>query len=173
MLSTRSFTTKPGALAGMGLNAASSDAPNSTQGHNLNATFAALADPTRRAILARLAQGETVVGELVKPFGISGPAISRHLRVLEQAKLIERRVNAQWRMCRLQPAGLRVADDWLKPYRDYWEQNLDRLVEVLESQPPPTPPATGSATGADTTVGSRSAQVLSASLPFIHTQETP
>ena len=136
MLSTRSFTTKPGTLARMGLNAASSDVPNNTQGDNLNATFAALADPTRRAILARLAQGETAVGELVKPFGISGPAISRHLRVLEGARLIERRVNAQWRMCRLQPAGLRAADDWLKPYRDYWEQSLDRLVEVLESQTP-------------------------------------
>lgn len=129
----------------------------------LSATFAALADPTRRAILARLAQGETAVGELVKPFAISAPAISRHLRVLERAKLVERRVNAQWRMCRLQPAGLRVADDWLKPYRTYWEQSLDRLVEVLESQPAVDPPTTGSATPQDAEPAQQHAQVFSAS----------
>jgi len=99
---------------------------------SLSAAFAALADPTRRAILARLAQGETSVGELVKPFPISGPAISRHLRVLENARLIERKVDAQWRICRLNPPGLRVADDWLSQYRDFWESRLDRLVEVLE-----------------------------------------
>ncbi len=98
----------------------------------LSAAFAALADPTRRAILARLALGETSVGELVRPFAISGPAISRHLRVLERARLIERKVDAQWRMCRLQPAGLRAVNDWLSDYRRYWEQSLDRLVEVLE-----------------------------------------
>ena len=98
----------------------------------LSATFAALADPTRRAILARLALGEARVGDLVKPFPISGPAISRHLRVLEDARLIERKVDAQWRICRLHPPGLRVADDWLSQYRDYWEQSLDRLVDVLE-----------------------------------------
>lgn len=98
----------------------------------LSAAFAALADPTRRAILARLAQGETSVGELVKPFAISGPAISRHLRVLENARLIERKVDARWRICRLHPPGLRVADDWLSQYRDFWENSLDRLVEVLE-----------------------------------------
>jgi DNA-binding transcriptional ArsR family regulator len=98
----------------------------------LSVTFSALADPTRRAILARLAQGETSVGDLVKPFSISGPAISRHLRVLENASLIERKVNAQWRICRLNPPGLRVADSWLSTYRAFWEQSLDRLVEVLE-----------------------------------------
>jgi DNA-binding transcriptional ArsR family regulator len=98
----------------------------------LSATFSALADPTRRAILARLAQGETSVGDLVKPFAISGAAISRHLRVLENACLIERKVNAQWRICRLHPPGLRVADNWLSRYRAFWEQSLDRLVEVLE-----------------------------------------
>jgi DNA-binding transcriptional ArsR family regulator len=98
----------------------------------LSATFSALADPTRRAILARLAQGETSVGDLVKPFSISGAAISRHLRVLENACLIERKVNAQWRICRLNPPGLRVADNWLSRYRVFWEQSLDRLVEVLE-----------------------------------------
>jgi len=98
----------------------------------LSAAFAALADPTRRAILLRLSKGETSVGELVAPFDISGPAISRHLRVLENAKLIERKVNAQWRICRLNPPGLRVANDWLQQYREFWEQSLDRLVEVLE-----------------------------------------
>lgn len=98
----------------------------------LSAAFSALADPTRRAILARLAQGETSVGDLIKPFAISGPAISRHLRVLENARLIERKVDAQWRICRLNPPGLRVANDWLSQYREFWEQSLDRLVEVLE-----------------------------------------
>lgn len=101
---------------------------------SLSTAFAALADPTRRAILARLAQGETRVGELVKPFPISGPAISRHLRVLENARLIERKVDAQWRICRLHPPGLRAADDWLSQYRVFWEGRLDRLVEVLESE---------------------------------------
>ena len=98
----------------------------------LNAAFAALADPTRRAILERLAQGETRVGDLVKPFAISGPAISRHLRVLEKARLIERKVDAQWRICRLNAPGLRAANDWLEQYRGFWEHSLDRLVEVLE-----------------------------------------
>ena len=106
----------------------------------LSAAFAALADPTRRAILARLAQGETSVGELVKPFPISGPAISRHLRVLENARLIERKVDARWRICRLHPPGLRVADDWLSQYRDFWESRLDRLVEVLEQGTAPDEP---------------------------------
>lgn len=111
----------------------------------LSAAFAALADPTRRAILARLALGETSVGDLVKPFPISGPAISRHLRVLENARLIERKVDAQWRICRLHPPGLRVADDWLSQYREFWEQSLDRLVEVLE-QGEGLPPAEPSST---------------------------
>ncbi|MEO8546154.1 MAG: metalloregulator ArsR/SmtB family transcription factor [Betaproteobacteria bacterium] len=106
---------------------------SATTTDSLSAAFAALADPTRRAILARLAQGETRVGELVKPFPISGPAISRHLRVLENARLIERKVDAQWRICRLHPPGLRAADDWLSQYRVFWEDRLDRLVEVLES----------------------------------------
>ncbi len=107
---------------------------NSASTDPLSTAFAALADPTRRAILARLAQGETRVGELVKPFPISGPAISRHLRVLENARLIERKVDAQWRICRLHPPGLRAADDWLSQYRVFWEGRLDRLVEVLESE---------------------------------------
>ncbi len=101
---------------------------------DLDAAFAALSDPTRRAILARLAQGETRVGDLVKPFAISGPAISRHLRVLESARLIERKVDAQWRVCRLNPPGLQVASDWLAQYRAYWEDRLDQLAAVLEQE---------------------------------------
>jgi DNA-binding transcriptional ArsR family regulator len=109
---------------------------------SLDRTFAALADPTRRAILARLAQGEAHVGALVEPFPISGPAISRHLRVLEHAGLIEREANAQWRICRLRPAGLRAAHDWLDQYRTFWEESLDRLAELLEK-----PPATNARSG--------------------------
>jgi DNA-binding transcriptional ArsR family regulator len=111
---------------------------------SLSTAFAALADPTRRAILARLALGETSVGDLIQPFGISGPAISRHLRVLENAKLIERKVNAQWRICRLNPPGLRVASDWLQQYREFWEHSLDRLVEVLEQAEGHAPATTAS-----------------------------
>ena len=120
----------------------------------LSAAFAALADPTRRAILARLAQGETSVGELVKPFPISGPAISRHLRVLENARLIERKVDARWRICRLHLPGLRVADDWLAQYRGFWESRLDRLVEVLEqgTAPSDAPTDPASVPAADRTV---------------------
>lgn len=151
------------------------DALSATSNATLNVIFAALSDPTRRAILARLAQGETAVGELVKPFAISGPAISRHLRVLEEAGLVERRVNAQWRMCRLQPAGLRVADDWLKPYRDHWEQSLDRLVEVLESQTPAndsTAPK-GSRSGDGQATQDPSAPVLSPSATPNNPKENP
>lgn len=102
----------------------------------LSATFAALADPTRRAILARLAQGEAHVGEIGKPFRVSGPAISRHLRVLENAGLIGREVAAQRRVCRLRGEGLAAAHDWIEQYRHFWEASLDRLVEFLE-QPAP------------------------------------
>ncbi len=97
----------------------------------LSTTFAALADPTRRAILARLALGETSVGELAKPFDMSGPAISRHLKVLESAGLITRGREAQWRPCKLEPAALRGVDDWLERYRKLWEQRLDRLEDYL------------------------------------------
>jgi DNA-binding transcriptional ArsR family regulator len=103
----------------------------------LSLTFAALADPTRRAILARLAQGETHVGELSRPFAISGPAISRHLRVLERAGLIERAIDAQWRVCSLRGDGLRRAHEWIEPYRRYWDESLDRLAELLEQRPKP------------------------------------
>ena len=111
----------------------------------LDRVFRALADPTRRAILERLALGETNVGDLVKPFPISGPAISRHLRVLENARLIERKVDAQWRICRLHSPGLRVANDWLSQYRSLWESSLDRLVEALEQgeAAPSTVPSPG------------------------------
>lgn len=97
----------------------------------LSATFAALADPTRRAILARLALGETTVNELSKPFDISGPAISKHLKVLENAGLITRGREAQWRPCKIEPMALKSLDDWLDQYRQFWEQRLDRLEDYL------------------------------------------
>src|SRR5262245_33611411 len=97
----------------------------------LSATFAALADPTRRAILARLALGETSVGELAKPFAVSGPAISKHLKVLERAGLIARGREAQWRPCRIQPAAFKPLDEWLENYRALWEERLDRLDQYL------------------------------------------
>ena len=97
----------------------------------LSATFAALADPTRRAILARLARGEATVTELAEPFAISLPAISKHLKVLERAGLIERGREAQWRPCRLQAEPLREVDDWVEQYRRHWEESFDRLSEYL------------------------------------------
>ena len=98
----------------------------------LSATFAALADPTRRAILSRLALGETTVAELAKPFRISAPAISRHLKVLERAGLIARGREAQWRPCRIEPDALRDVDAWLEAYRGLWEERLDRLDGYLQ-----------------------------------------
>lgn len=100
----------------------------------LSATFAALADPTRRAILARLALGEASVGELAEPFDISLPAISRHLKVLEKARLIARERDAQWRRCRIEPEGLKVAADWVEQYRTFWEDRLDALADFLETK---------------------------------------
>jgi DNA-binding transcriptional ArsR family regulator len=102
----------------------------------LSHTFAALSDPTRRAILARLANGEAAVTELAEPFAVSLPAISRHLRVLHQAGLIERRVDAQRRVCRLQPERLREAADWIELYRRFWESRFDQLAEYLEQTRP-------------------------------------
>jgi DNA-binding transcriptional ArsR family regulator len=99
----------------------------------LSATFSALADPTRRAILARLALGETTVSELAKPFKISGPAVSKHLKVLERAGLIARSREAQWRPCKLEVAGLKPVDDWLSEYRRLWEERLDRLDDYLKT----------------------------------------
>jgi DNA-binding transcriptional ArsR family regulator len=95
----------------------------------VSATFAALADPTRRAILQRLAQGELSVTALAEPFDMSLPAISRHLKVLERAGLVSRGREAQWRPCRLTAEPLRDAVGWLEQYRPFWEQSLDRLNE--------------------------------------------
>jgi DNA-binding transcriptional ArsR family regulator len=99
----------------------------------LSATFAALADPTRRAIIARLAMGETTVSELARPFDMSGPAISKHLKVLENAGLITRGREAQWRPCRIEPKALKTVDDWLERYRQFWEERLDRLEDYLNT----------------------------------------
>ena len=98
---------------------------------DLNSTFAALADPTRRAILARLASSEATVSELAEPFDMSGPAISKHLKVLEQAGLISRGRRAQWRPCRLRAEPLKAASDWLQEYRRFWEESFDRLDNYL------------------------------------------
>jgi DNA-binding transcriptional ArsR family regulator len=98
----------------------------------LSATFSALADPTRRAILARLARGTATVNDLAKPFEISLPAVSRHLKVLEGAGLISRGREAQWRPCRLEPKRLKAIDDWLSVYRRFWEQSFDRMAAYLE-----------------------------------------
>lgn len=100
---------------------------------HLDATFAALADPTRRAILARLALGETSVGELAEPFDMSLPAVSKHLKVLERAGLIARGREAQWRPARLEAGPLRDVADWIEHYRRFWEQSLDRLGEYLRT----------------------------------------
>ncbi len=99
--------------------------------HDLDATFAALADPTRRAILARLASGEASVMELAEPFSMSQPAISKHLRVLERAGLISRSRDAQRRPCRLEAKPLAEADEWLERYRQFWEASFDRLDSLL------------------------------------------
>jgi DNA-binding transcriptional ArsR family regulator len=100
----------------------------------LSETFAALADPTRRAILARLTSGETSVSELAEPFRISLPAISKHLKVLERAGLIERSREAQWRPCRLNATPLKEVAGWLSDYTRYWEQNPDRLNAYFGAQ---------------------------------------
>jgi DNA-binding transcriptional ArsR family regulator len=97
----------------------------------LSTTFAALADPTRRAILARLSLGETSVTELAEPFRMSLPAVSKHLKVLERAGLIARGREAQWRPCRLDPEGLKSVDGWLEHYRRFFDESLDRLDDYL------------------------------------------
>jgi len=102
-----------------------------TQPDPLSTTFAALADPTRRAILARLAKGEAMVTELAAPFDLSLPAVSKHLKVLQRAGLIEQGRQAQWRPCRLKPEGLRDVADWVGQYRRHWEESLDRLDDYL------------------------------------------
>ena len=102
------------------------------QADPLSTTFAALADPTRRAILARLASGECSVSELAEPFEMSLPAVSKHLRVLERAGLIVRRREAQWRPCRIEAAPLKEVAEWAERYRHIWEQRLDRLDAYLQ-----------------------------------------
>jgi DNA-binding transcriptional ArsR family regulator len=99
----------------------------------LSNTFAALSDPTRRAILARLALGETSVSELAEPFAMSLPAVSKHLKVLERAGLITRGRDAQMRPCKIEARALKEADDWLEEYRRLWEQRLDRLDDYLQT----------------------------------------
>ena len=98
----------------------------------LSATFAALADPTRRAILSRLSRGEASVTELAKPFDVSLPGISKHLKVLERAGLVARGRNAQWRPCRLEARPLKDVADWVDHYRRFWEESFDRLDEYLK-----------------------------------------
>jgi DNA-binding transcriptional ArsR family regulator len=109
----------------------------------LSITLSALADPTRRAILARLARGEAAVGELAAPFSISQPAISKHLKVLERAGLIRRRREAQWRPCRLEAAPLRDVANLLENYRRFWEESFDRLDGYLENLQKGDPDAPG------------------------------
>ncbi len=109
---------------------------------NLDTVFAALADPTRRAILARLTQGEASVTALTLPFPISRPAVSKHLRVLERAGLVARGRDAQWRPCRLDAAPLRAAAQWIEGYRRFWDGSFDRLDDYIETltQPERTAP---------------------------------
>ena len=113
----------------------------------LDATFAALADPTRRAILARLAIGEATVNELAAPFAMSLPAVSKHLKVLQKAGLIARGREKQWRPCRLEAGPLKEVADWIERYRRFWEESLDRLdeflkdIEAADSKPGPDKPS--------------------------------
>ena len=115
---------------------------------HLSTTLAALADPTRRAILARLALGETSVTELAEPFAMSLPAVSKHLKVLERAGLIKRSREAQWRPCRLEAGPLQDVAAWLEHYRQFWDESLDRLEALLEAD----------ATGDDSGPGRRSSE---------------
>jgi DNA-binding transcriptional ArsR family regulator len=103
------------------------------QQDHLSNTFAALADPTRRAILARLAAGETSVTALAEPFSMTLPAVTKHLKVLERAGLITRGRQAQWRPCKLEAEPLREASDWMAQYRQFWEGSLDRLDDYLNT----------------------------------------
>ena len=102
-----------------------------TQTDRLSSTFAALADPTRRAILARLSSGEASVGDIAKPFRMTLPAVTKHLKVLQRAGLVKQRREAQWRPCTLEAEPLREASDWVDQYRRFWEESFDRLDEYL------------------------------------------
>ena len=104
----------------------------------LSSTFAALADPTRRAILARLSLGESSVSDLAKPFAMSAPAVTKHLKVLQRAGLISQGRQAQWRPCKLEAQPLREAADWVAQYRQHWEERLDRLEDYLATLQPPS-----------------------------------
>ncbi|HPF90132.1 MAG TPA: metalloregulator ArsR/SmtB family transcription factor [Flavobacteriales bacterium] len=111
----------------------------------LSLTFSALADPTRRAILARLTSGPASVNELAAPFSMSLPAVSKHLKVLEKAQLIARGKEAQWRPCEIKAAPLKEATDWMEQYRQFWEERFDRLEEYLkelQAQEKPSAPKT-------------------------------
>lgn len=105
-----------------------------TNSHQLDLTFAALADPTRRAILARLTEGDSTVGDLASPFEISRPAISKHLRVLERAGLVRRARDGRLSRCGLNASPLREAADWVEQYRQFWERQLDALARYLEEE---------------------------------------
>ena len=105
----------------------------------LSTTFAALADPTRRAILARLSQGEASVSDLSRPFSMSAPAVTKHLKVLQRAGLISQSRQAQWRPCKLQAKPLMEAADWVAQYRQHWEERLDRLEDYLQTLQTDTP----------------------------------
>lgn len=109
---------------------------------SLDAAFSALSNPTRRAILARLALGETNVTALAKPFAMSLPAVSKHLKVLERAGLIARGREAQWRPCRIEPRALKDIDDWLQYYRRFYDESLDRLDDYLKQLQVKTPTST-------------------------------
>ncbi len=99
----------------------------------LEPVFAALADPTRRAIVERLMrEGERSAGDLAEPFALSKPAISKHLNVLERAGVVERRIERQWRYCRVRPEAIRAIDEWTERYRDFWEGSLDRLERLFD-----------------------------------------
>lgn len=119
----------------------------------LSRTFSALADPTRRAILARLATGAATVGELAEPFDMSLPAVSRHLKVLTEAGLIERSTEAQWRRCALRGEGFRAASDWIELYRKFWEQRFDRLDAFLKKTDPEATKGLETTKGPETTKG--------------------
>jgi len=102
------------------------------QTDQLSATFNALADPTRRAILAKLAKGEATVGDLAKPFDMTLPAVIKHLKVLENAGLVKKERSAQWRPCHLEAKPLKQAANWIDDYRQFWEANFDRLDDYLQ-----------------------------------------
>lgn len=114
---------------------------------HLTLTFAAIADPTRRAILARLTKGEAGVLDLAKPFSMTLPAVSKHLRVLEKAGLIQRSRRAQWRPCRLRVKPLKDAATWIDRYRTFWEDSFDRLDNYLKQMQPDSPPPPGATPG--------------------------